>query len=62
MCKKITVLYDDTFSQERDEQVRDYLFCTYAEDNEWDSPSQVPYAEIEREEQFVNEDDWRYFT
>ena len=62
MCKKTTVLYDDTFSQERDDEVRDYLFYTYAEENDWDNPSQVPYSEIEREEQFVNEDDWRYFT
>ena len=26
MCKKTTVLYDDTFSQERDDEVRNYTF------------------------------------
>lgn len=62
MNSKEIVLYDNTNDYEKRNYVRENLFESMREENDWVFLSDVPEKMIDDEIDFENEEDWRYLV
>ena len=62
MKDKITVIYDDTFDNDKFEETRRYLFDEQAEEENWLTPDDVPDLKIFSELHYQYNSDWEFFA
>lgn len=60
-AKEIT-LYDSNYSCEREEDIREFLFELYAEENGWKTPADIPIKDVMSELYEQNIDAWEEFA
>ena len=58
---KEMIIYDNTNQEERYDEAKDFLFCTRAEDFDWQSIYDVPEKMIYKEMSFMESLDFQYF-
>lgn len=56
---KEVVLYDDTENYKKFDEIRDFLFAVYADENGWACKENIPDDEVYKEIDFQNQETWR---
>lgn len=58
MKTKETILYDSYYSEEKENDARQYLFDEYGDEEKWNSPQDVPDYRVFREIEFQDDMCW----
>lgn len=59
MKKKEITLYDSYYSREKENEIRAFLFEIYADEENWNSPEEIPDQRVYDEMTFQDGETWR---